>query len=472
MQFDSPIFFLAFLPFAIALIFAAPRRYSNVAIIILSLVFYTWGEPRFALVVVASAAFDWIVARTMHRIPEDRGRRSRKLLLLATIGENVGLLVFYKYLAFAVGNLDRVLSLAGGKTFAVPSIALPIGVSFVVFEKITYVVDLYRGVALPANSFLDYLAYVLLFPKLLAGPIVKYHEIADQLKVRPKNLEDIREGATRFCYGMGKKVLIADLSGDIANAVFLVPVARLGFQEAWLGALAFSVQIYFDFSAYSDMAIGIARVLGFRLRENFNYPYTAQNITEFWRRWHISLSSWIREYIYIPLGGSRAGKGRTYLNLTVAFLLCGIWHGAAWTFVVWGIFQGLFLVMDRAFWLEKQMGLPVIARQLGTFLIVTVSWVIFRSPDISHAVGYLGVMASVLKHGTFLYLRNDQIAAMILGYILIAIPFAKRYQDWADRFVGMQWAPDSSLCASMAVLVLAIGRVSAASFSPFLYFRF
>jgi alginate O-acetyltransferase complex protein AlgI len=189
------------------------------------------------------------------------------------------------------------------------------------------------------------LAYILLFPKLLAGPIVKYHEIADQLRIRPKSLEDVREGATRFCYGMGKKVLVADLSGDIANAVFALPIAQLSFGEAWLGALAFSAQIYFDFSAYSDMAIGIARVLGFRLRENFNYPYTAQNITEFWRRWHISLSSWIRECIYIPLGGSRVGTARTYVNLTVAFLLSGFWHGAAWTYVVWGIFHGLFLVV-------------------------------------------------------------------------------------------------------------------------------
>jgi alginate O-acetyltransferase complex protein AlgI len=327
MQFDSPIFFLGFLPVAIALIFLSPRRYSNVAIIILSLVFYTWGEPKFALVVVASAAFDWTLARYMNRVPQSSSPRLRRLLLLATVVGNVSLLVYYKYLGFLVGNLDKALSLAGANTFAIPSIALPIGVSFVVFEKITYVVDIYRGVALPAESFLDYLAYILLFPKLLAGPIVKYHEIVDQLRVRPKNLDDVREGATRFCYGMGKKVLIADLSGDIANAVFALPIAQLSFGQAWLGALAFSVQIYFDFSAYSDMAIGIARVLGFRLRENFNYPYTAQNITEFWRRWHISLSSWIREYIYIPLGGSRVGTVRTYVNLTVAFLLSGFWHG-------------------------------------------------------------------------------------------------------------------------------------------------
>ena len=471
MQFDSPIFVLAFLPLAIALVFLSPRRFSNVTLILLSLIFYTWGEPKFALVVVVSAVFDWSVARYMCRVDQNRHPGLRKTLLLATVIGNVSILVYYKYLAFLIINVDKILNSAG-KALPVPAIALPIGVSFVVFEKITYTVDLYRGTARPANSLLDYLAYILLFPKLLAGPIVKYHEIADQLDVRPKKLEDIREGVTRFCYGMGKKTLIADLSGDIANAAFALPVSQLGLLNAWTGALAFSVQIYFDFSAYSDMAIGIARVMGFRLRENFNYPYTAQNITEFWRRWHISLSTWIREYIYIPLGGSREGAGRTYVNLTIAFLLSGFWHGAAWTFVVWGIFHGLFLVMDRAFWLEKQERLPVVARQLGTFLIATVSWVIFRSPDIGYAGRYLAALASPTKQGMILFLHNDQICALLMGYVLILVPFASGYRALADRLLVATWATDARLFASIAILFLALGKISAASYAPFLYFRF
>ena len=312
-----------------------------------SSIFYGWSEPIFLWVVLVSALMDWLLGKYIFTLPHGRGRR--KLLVAIGVVSNLGLLVYAKYTAFGIQNLNVLLPHLGIGRLTVPSIALPLGVSFIVFEKITYLVDLYRGVARPAVSLLDYLNYVLLFPKLLAGPIVKYHDIAAQLSRPSHRYEDVREGLIRLLYGLGKKVLIADSLAPVADEAFKLPAGSLDAGTAWLGLACFTLQIFFDFSGYSDMAIGMSRILGFKLLENFRDPYLATSFTDFWRRWHISLSSWIKEYLYIPLGGSRVSTARSYVNLCICFLLSGLWHGASWNFVTWGCFHGLVLVVDRAF---------------------------------------------------------------------------------------------------------------------------
>ena len=473
MAFDTPLFLFYFLPIALCLFFLCSRFSKNVPILLCSLFFYAWGEPSFILVVLASAILDWSAMRYLKP-----GTRLFKIGVWFCVLQNLSLLVAFKYSAFIVNSL-RPWS-GGLLDGVIVDVALPLGISFIVFEKITYVVDIGRQVASPAPSIIAYLSYIMLFPKLIAGPIVKYHEIAEQLSSRRILREDIVAGTMRACYGLARKVIIADNAGDVAAAIYARDISTLGFCDVWMAAVAYSVQIYFDFSAYSDMAIGLARIMGFRLRENFNSPYAALNFTDFWRRWHISLSTWIREYIYIPLGGSRHGTFRTYLNLWISFLLSGAWHGASWNYILWGAFHGFFLALDKAIWIDVSRRLPQTLQRAITFILVTFGWVIFHVEDLDKALRYWSIMVTPSTSSLFPYVKNEPLFFTLLGLVLILVPWTRNAtrdatknadDHFEAREVSPKWRP-IQLTGALVLLLFSVGKIAASSHNVFLYFRF
>ncbi len=331
MVFSSIVFLGLFLPVTFVAYYLAPVRFRNALLALASIVFYAWGEPRFVILMLGSVAMNFWGARLLDRT------RARRRVLGGLVGLNLLLLGIFKYANFAVDNLNALLvPPAGLSAISIKAVALPIGISFYTFHAISYLVDIYRRNATPNRNIVDYSLYIMLFPQLVAGPIIRYKDIHTQLARRDSTLDDITAGILRFTMGLAKKVLIANQLGLIADTGFNAPADQLGAAAAWFCLLCYTLQIYFDFSGYSDMAIGLGRLFGFRFPENFNYPYSARSIQDFWRRWHISLSTWFRDYVYIPLGGNRRGEGRTLLNLWIVFLLTGIWHGASWNFVVWG----------------------------------------------------------------------------------------------------------------------------------------
>ena len=459
MLFSTPFFVFVFLPVFFVLYWFLPFR--PWVLLLGSLVFYAWSEPVFVGVVIASAILDWILGRVI--FPENRWR---KFWVSAGVASNLALLVYAKYTVFAIENINALLTAGGWRTLTVPQIMLPLGVSFIVFEKITYLVDVYRRVAPPSPSLLHYLNYVFLFPKLLAGPIVKYHDIAAQLAKPSHCYEDVREGLIRFLVGLAKKVLLADMLAPVADEVFALPPSALDSSTAWLGLLCFTLQIYFDFSGYSDMAIGMGRILGFRLLENFRDPYLATSFTDFWRRWHISLSTWIKEYLYIPLGGSRGSKARSYVNLCICFLLSGLWHGASWNFVTWGCIHGFVLVADRAFWLEWQKHLPRFLNVMITFSLVALSWVFFRCETFAHSMSFFAALVGARStESNTVFLHNDGLVSMVAGFICILLPLTAR------SAVAGSSSPKPRIAALAAVFLLMLlcaGRMSVSSFHPFL----
>jgi alginate O-acetyltransferase complex protein AlgI len=470
MLFTSPLFLFFFLPLTIGCYLAAPRRLRNPVALLASLSFYAWGEPIFIGVVVLSAFVDWILGRAIYGSQTPRASR---VYLAAGVTLNLGILILFKYSGFFLESANGLLALLDGPTLPIPAIALPIGVSFIVFEKITYLVDLYRKVGRPADSLATYMLYVFLFPKLLAGPIIKYHDIEQQLLTRGWALEDVSVGIIRFTDGLAKKVWIADPLGVVVDEVFGLARDDLAFPHAWLGLVCFTLQIYFDFSGYSDMAIGLARVMGFRLLENFNVPYMAENFTDFWRRWHISLSSWIRQYLYVPLGGNRVSVGRAYFNLWFCFFLSGLWHGAKWTFIVWGVYHGIFLIVDKLFWLRVQRRLPAWLNIGLTFGLVSIGWVIFRAADFSRAGYYLAALFNPTHlRGKFLYVGDDVFCLVAVGLILCFVPGTRWYARATSAWSGRPYSEVVSLGLACVVLLLAVAKISNSTFQPFLYFRF
>ena len=481
MLFSTPFFLFVFLPVFFAIYWFVPAR--RPLLLAGSVIFYGWSEPVFLLVVFASTVLDWVLGRFIVQLPPGRGWR--KGLVACGVVSNLGLLVYAKYTAFGISNLNVLLAHTSFHPLPVPAIALPLGVSFIVFEKITYVVDLYRGVAQPAASLLDYCNYVLLFPKLLAGPIVKYHDIATQLARPSHRYEDVRDGLVRFIHGLTKKVLIADTLSPVTDQVFLLPGSSLDTGTAWLGLVSFTLQIYFDFSGYSDMAIGLARILGFRLLENFNHPYLATSFTDFWRRWHISLSTWIKEYLYIPLGGNRVSTARSYANLCICFLLSGLWHGASWNFVLWGCAHGVVLVADRAFWLRWQKALPHGVNLALTLLLITLTWVFFRCPTLPETLNFFHALAGVsVPDRNGVVPTADYWFALVAAVGLVFAPLcrAERFPRPAPQRLARQ-SPEPAavpiganhvptLAFAWLLLVASVGRLTVFSFHPFLYFRF
>jgi alginate O-acetyltransferase complex protein AlgI len=392
---------------------------------------------------------------------------------------NVLLLGFYKYANFLVDNLNVVLTGIGLDTMVLSPVHLPIGISFFTFQAISYVVDVYRGTSRVQKNPLDMALYIALFPQLIAGPIIRYHDVATQIRNRQHTLNDAYLGIRRFVFGLTKKLVIANPLGLVADQVFAIPAEELTAPLAWLGIVAYSLQLYFDFSAYSCMAIGLGRVFGFHFLENFNYPYISRSVQEFWRRWHISLSNWFRDYLYIPLGGNRIGERRTYLNLLLVFLLCGLWHGASWNFVIWGLFHGAFLIMER-------LGLSALLARFWrplqhayVLMVVMVAWVFFRAETLPYAMRYLQAMAGFGSgsglHDDARFLMTPEFLWVMVAAIIFSTPVWLRVQDVLDK--PRQGVQEFCVqCSGLAVLAIAslccVLYVAAGSYNPFIYFRF
>ena len=344
MVFSSVIFLFYFLPAFLVVYFLSPRKVKNYTALLASIAFYAWGAPKFVFVILASTIIDFFIVKALHNASEER---KRKGFLMISLVMNLGLLAYFKYANFFVENLNAALNSIGLEQVGWTSVALPIGISFYTFQTLTYSIDVYRRIHEPLKKVSDYLLYIMAFPQMIAGPIVRFTHIADQIVKRKDTLDDKLVGFYRFCIGLAKKVLIANVMAEQADLIFSSNLNELTTPMAWIGMIAYTFQIYFDFSGYSDMAIGLGRMMGFRFPENFNAPYISTSITEFWRRWHMTLSGFMRDYLYIPLGGSRVNSnGRLYFNLALVFLLSGLWHGASWNFVIWGAFHGFFLILD------------------------------------------------------------------------------------------------------------------------------
>jgi alginate O-acetyltransferase complex protein AlgI len=471
MLFYEPLFLFVFFPIVFTLFLLVRRRAGPRAWVLLvaSVFFYLWSQPLFVPLVLLTCVTDYVLGRVIARAGRHR------LALTAGILINLSMLVYFKYADFAVDNFDVLLKAAGLAPWHIARIALPIGVSFIVFEKISYLVDIQRGRSKPAPDFPTYLLFVFLFPKLLAGPIMKYHELEAQLLEHGSSrLDDIIQGFRRFMLGVVKKTILADTLGAAADMTFNADPHQLGFTDAWWGALFFTFQIYIDFSSYTDMAIGLARMFGFRLNENFNSPYIALSITDFWRRWHMSLTTWIREYLYIPLGGNRVPVWRNYLNLWVCFLASGLWHGAAWTYVIWGAYNGLFLVLDRLFLLKVLQRAPMLVANALTFLITIIGWVFFRSTSLGqaglffHAMTHPGLSGDVYGVWRTSAMYTAAAAAALISFLPRVPGF--------DRLAGHVVAAPAGRAAVNTLLALlfmfALAKALADPFKPFLYFRF
>lgn len=401
-------------------------------------------------------------------------QKSKKIqFLVLSLCINLGLLFYFKYCNFFIDNFNSLLGL--DINFA--KVILPIGISFYTFESLTYVVDVYKGVHKPLKSFWQYQTYILLFPKLIAGPIVRYHDIADQITNREKNYtpEAKLSGFLIFCFGLAKKVIIANTLGMQADAVFKLPIEQLDTAAAWVGAIAYTFQIYFDFSGYSDMAIGLCKIMGFRIPENFNNPYISTSITDFWRRWHITLGSWMKNYLYIPLGGNKVSNTKLYRNLFIVFLLSGLWHGASWNFVLWGAYHGLFLVMERLFLgnvfekLGKFISIPI------TFIIVITGWVLFRNENIGYAVSVIKQMYSFnFADGKFA-MNNDFMAMAILALIISWFAITNKTLAFQQKIYGEKFSNNGKwlvVLTSVMLFYISLSYISALNFNPFIYFRF
>jgi alginate O-acetyltransferase complex protein AlgI len=478
MAFTSHIFLFHFLPAILLLYCLAPQRWPairNGLLLAAGYVFYAWVSPWFAGLLLGMTALNYGLSRVVAAAAE---KRTRVLWTALAVAIDLGVLGFFKYAVFVEENLNGILSLVGRDALPALKIALPVGISFYTFKVISHVIDVYRGQSPPARSLLDFACYVSFFPQLLSGPIQRFGTIdaksdpvptfADQLAARSQTLDKFSWGVALFMLGFAKKILLANAVAQVADAVFAA--ASPGTIDAWFGALAYSFQLYFDFSAYSEMAIGIGLMLGFECPRNFDAPYRVESFGVFWRRWHISLSSWLRDYLYIPLGGSRAGAGRTYANLLIVFLLCGLWHGAGWTFIVWGAWHGLWLIVERA---QKTMG-PIgrigLMGRLNTFVLVTLGWVVFRAADLPEAWRMLSIMlwpraaggGSTLLSGV-IYTRGYLIL-MALCALLVFQPV--QGFDWTRR---LTWPKALVL---IVLFALSLMTMFAQSFRSFLYFQF
>lgn len=472
MVFSSILFLLFFLPALFLLYFCIPKRFRaerNLILLAFSLFFYLCGGVNYLPVLLSSIAVNYLCGLLA---AQGRPRAVRRVGLWGACVFGLGMLAWFKYAGFFAENLNAL-----GTRLPVPQIVLPIGISFFTFQGLSYVIDVYRGNAACQRNPLYVALYVALFPQLVAGPIVRYSTVEQEITHRDESLSEFSQGTVRFLFGLGKKMLLANAMAEIADAAFATPVLWLSASHAWVGAVAYTFQIYFDFSAYSDMAIGLGRMFGFHFEENFNYPYISKSVGEFWRRWHISLSTWFRDYVYIPLGGSRCSRERNIFNLAVVWLLTGFWHGANWTFVLWGGWFLLLLLGEKFLWGKALERLPAPLRHIYAMLAVILSWVLFRAPNLTAASGYLAAMFG-LGAGA----RDGQAVYLLLEYwpewlacIIAAMPVKGWLQDkLAGRealpaALAREWAPK---LAALSLLGLSYLKLATGSFNPFIYFQF
>ncbi|MGM9936409.1 MAG: MBOAT family O-acyltransferase [Candidatus Ornithomonoglobus sp.] len=460
MVFSSIIFLFYFLAPVLALYFIVPKKAKNIVLFIASLVFYAWGEPKYVLLMLFSASFNYVSGLVINKY------RPNKWPLVMNVAVNIGILVFFKYTNFMLSWIRAFAP----DSIPMLNIVLPIGISFYTFQALSYTIDVYREDTEVQKNFLSFGLYLSLFPQLIAGPIVRYDDVAKQLKNRTVTGEKFMQGFTRFCAGLCKKVIIANNVGKLWTMVSGYEYSQLPASLAWLGIFSFSMQIYFDFSGYSDMAIGLGKIFGFDFLENFNYPYVSKSVTEFWRRWHISLGTWFREYVYIPLGGNRKGRLRTYVNLLIVWMLTGLWHGAEWNFVLWGLYYALLLMIEKGFLLKLLDKNRVIAFIYST-IAVTVGWVIFSVTGVGNIVHYIGAMFNItnigLTHQDFLYNITSYAVVFIIA-IITALGFPKKIYTklMRGRLARLKYV--------FAILgfVLCVAYLVDETYNPFLYFRF
>ena len=459
MLFSSQLFLYLFLPLFLATYYLCPQRFRSAHMLLFSYVFYGWWRPDFLGLLIGVTVVSYYVAAAV----EAAAVQNRKRWLAVGVTANLAALGYFKYANFGIDSLNALLTAAGFDTIGWTRIVLPIGLSFYIFQAISYIIDVYRKTAPPARNFVDFAAFIALFPQLVAGPVLRYHDLAEQFYVRTYSWERFSRGSMIFMVGFCMKVLIADTVAPLVDAAFALQAPTLA--DAWIGALAYTIQLFFDFAGYSTMAIGMALMIGFVFMENFNDPYVSRSITEFWKRWHISLSNWLREYLYISLGGNRKGRLRTYINLFLTMLLGGIWHGANWTFVLWGMWHGAVLAFER-YWEEKfgPSRLPVPIQVARTMLLVIIGWVMFRATTVDGALqmyaGMLGFNGIGMSDFLMSEVTTDRVAVLIFAFLLVyAMPWIKRNGE------NLRWV-------ILPLFAWAVATLSAQSFSPFLYFQF
>lgn len=465
MVFSTMIFLWCFMPIVFVLNGVIPKRFKNILLLLASLLFYAWGEPVYICLLLFVVVMNYIVGLAIKKYSN---KKKQLIILIGAILCNIGILCIFKYLNFAVDTLNIFMPSWG---IDIKQIALPLGISFYIFQALSYIIDVYRKDVEPQENFVKFALYISLFPQLVAGPIVRYKDICHELDERSSSLENFASGIRIFIYGLAKKVIFANGFARGADSIMSLNANEISSLYAWIGAFLYMLQIYYDFSGYSDMAIGMGKMLGFHFPKNFNYPYLSNSITEFWRRWHISLGTWFREYVYIPLGGNRKGKGRTLFNLGIVFLLTGIWHGASWNYVLWGVYYAAFIVIERAMsdalWIPK---VPIAVKKVYTLLVVYFGWIIFRIESLLGIKNYVIQMFSRLNFAGFIESWQE-----VLGvYVLFLLPLGcigcgfllkwNKLQKWKNT-----WA---ELIACVVLLCYSILQISTNTYNPFIYFRF
>ena len=477
MLFSEPTFLFWFLPIVLVLYYGAPVAARNILLAIASLAFYAWGEFYYVAAMLLSVLFNYMMGIAVDR--HRHGTQAAGWLTLSVVG-NLAFLGFFNYASFVADNISVVLVTFGGSPLVIPSIPLPIGISFFTFQAMSYVIDVYRGEAPVQRKLLDLTLYIALFPQLIAGPIVRYLDVALQLTQRTESWEQFASGVQRFVLGLAKKMLLANSVAYPADQIFSLPTGELTMVTAWFGIVCYTLQIYLDFSAYSDMAIGLGRMFGFEFLENFDYPYIARSVTAFWRRWHKSLSSWFRDYVYIPLGGNRISRPRTYFNLMLVFFLCGLWHGANWTFVLWGLFHGLFLILERMLADHGTSRFPRWCQHVYTLLVVMMGWVLFRAESVESAWAFyralVGAGSSTTTSPLALFATRQALAGLLAG-VLVSMPLVPWSQSihrtWQHRRPSLARLMDFAGAMSLILLLFCCALLVAAdTYNPFIYFRF
>ena len=480
MVFSSLLFLFYFLTPLIIIYAVVPKKHKNLTLFITSLIFYAWGEPRYVILMLFSIAFNYIMGKSI-------GKSRSKTAMTLTCIVNIGLLIVFKYADFFISTVNSVIR----TNIPFLELALPIGISFYTFQALSYCIDVYRGKTPVQNDFVSFGLYITFFPQLIAGPIVRYDDIALQLPHHPQKVKQFSDGIIRFSCGLAKKVLIANNAGQLWELTNSCG-GKVSMLSAWLGIIAYTIQIYYDFSGYSDMAIGLGKMFGFEFCENFNYPYTSKSITEFWRRWHISLSTWFKEYVYIPLGGSRVyasdyktithwGKLtftpekkamiKRYSNIFVVWILTGLWHGASFNFVAWGLYYGILLVLEKQFWLHKLERLPAFVSRIYTMVLVIIGWVFFASPDFGSAFAYLGSMINITNIGftdpVFLFRLFSYWIVLLIAIIGAAPGVKNAFLKYAE---GKRWWIRPAL--AIIAIIVCMAYLVDDTYNPFLYFRF
>ena len=469
MLFSSITFLFLFLPVVLAVYYLVPWKVKNIALLIASLFFYAWGEPVYVVLLVLSILLNYFCARDIKENENEPVKA--KFNVVFAVAVNLFILGFFKYYGFLLDTINAVFS----TEIAYRELPLPVGISFYTFQAISYIVDIYRGKAQPQKNILYFALYISMFPQLIAGPIVRYEDIEAQLKHRRLSLQRLGQGAMYFIIGLAKKTVIANSVGAVFEQISEMPAGSLSVLTAWLGAFSYAFQIYFDFSGYSDMAVGLGKMFGFEFKKNFDYPYISKSVTEFWRRWHISLSTWFREYVYIPLGGNRCSVSRNIFNLMVVWVLTGMWHGAAWNFIAWGVYYGVILVMEKYVWGASLDMLPNPMRHIYTGIMVLVGWVLFFSPSLGYALRYLGAM---IGGGTGIV--DNQGAFLLFGHWLLYLlavlgssSLGMRLVNAVPRMARSARAQAAvSVVIYMGIFVISVAFLVTDTFNPFLYFRF